>query len=237
MTRKQGRRLARSAQLWGRTRPTKTNTDPRRPLKILSRIVRTSLDKRQTLYPAYKPSAHNTSQNVNKIRRSAMSFIANIHRLGRNMGAERSDMEKACEHCGSPVVGKRADARFCSRACRRAAKWARYPTENKLEQYRRVATKRKFEPRAVECCQNCMGDISHRPKNARYCSDACRHASYWRRHITANRARRLAWHYKNREAELDRMRLRDRAHGPSSAIMHIAHTMKHFSKEKPDDQP
>jgi len=65
-----------------------------------------------------------------------------------------------CAHCGSGIEGRRADARYCSDTCRRAA----------------------FDSLPVKtgrACENCGANLpSFTRCDARYCSTSCRSKGY-----------------------------------------------------------
>ena len=99
-----------------------------------------------------------------------------------------------CGYCGGPV-GRAAQARYCSTACKRAAFLDR-------RRAGKLARHSWLWRRAV--CQHCGSTFNAERATARFCGAACRQAHY----REANAAR------LEREREKRRLRLRKQEPGP-----------------------
>lgn len=164
-------------------------------------------------------------------------------------------MEKACEHCGAEFKPSRSTTRFCGKACREKqyyldnkAKWTERWLRQKAEDPSRNAAKcreRYYAQREERLARNRVRAEENREQILEY-----RRAYYSANREYLNEQRRLkyqespelrerlrAYRIENWQNILERRRANSRASGPVSATLHIAHTMKELSKEKPDDQP
>ena len=134
-----------------------------------------------------------------------------------------------CARCGSPITGRRSNAKYCSSNCERQARRARASTHyeaNNRGARRRRRARREADGSLVTQCAECHGSLTGMRLGTKYCSIQCRERASRRRHGKTRRQRH-ADRWSNDKAYRQRMRAMWQRNRTSWIVEHPAQRQRH----------